>query len=194
MGITPASDATQPLGPCPFCAKPMTIRDSVNSYGRCDTEGCWMNARAMTVPFSDPRQVDQWNARTPSNSTAIVAELVEWVALLRSKMIIGRNVHARLDATLTRALDHLSNSSGDGWRGIESAPTDETLFLIFNWNSRRRPIYDVWCGKYLAENREKIASGMFDNAPHLRWDPTHWMPLPAPPSSITTSESIGEEE
>lgn len=45
------------LKACPFCTKPLTIRGGRNPYGRCDTDGCWMNARMIVVVMHDPAQV-----------------------------------------------------------------------------------------------------------------------------------------
>jgi hypothetical protein len=53
------------LKACPFCGVPLTVRHSVNPSARCDTPGCWMNARMIAVPLDEPRQVAAWNARTP---------------------------------------------------------------------------------------------------------------------------------
>ena len=62
------TEPSEGLKPCPFCGEPLHIRSGVNSYGRCETEGCWMSERAITVPLSDPRQVAQWNTRARSPS------------------------------------------------------------------------------------------------------------------------------
>ena len=56
------------LKPCPFCRKPLFIRESVNAYGRCDTPGCWMHERKMTVPLGDRDQVAAWNTRAELSS------------------------------------------------------------------------------------------------------------------------------
>lgn len=59
---------------CPFCGIALTIREGVNSSGRCDTEGCWMNARKCVVPFDDPRQVKAWNTRATLGVTEAMVE------------------------------------------------------------------------------------------------------------------------
>lgn len=48
---------------CPFCANPLTMKGEVNPYGRCDTEGCWMERSKIAIPCDDPKQVESWNAR-----------------------------------------------------------------------------------------------------------------------------------
>ena len=58
------------LRACPFCGAALRIRNSVNAYGQCETEGCWMNARKVIVPLDDPRQVSDWNTRARTPDTA----------------------------------------------------------------------------------------------------------------------------
>ncbi len=64
MTNTTESMVTQALKPCPFCGVALTIRNSVNPSARCDTEGCWMNARMIAIPLDDPRQTTAWDTRT----------------------------------------------------------------------------------------------------------------------------------
>lgn len=52
------------LAPCPFCGEPLFIRRGVNPYGRCESTGCWMRERKLTVPLQDEDQVRGWNTRT----------------------------------------------------------------------------------------------------------------------------------
>ena len=58
------------LRACPFCGAALRIRNSVNAYGHCETEGFWMNARKVIVPLDDPRQVSGWNTRARTPDTA----------------------------------------------------------------------------------------------------------------------------
>jgi hypothetical protein len=51
------------LKPCPFCDAQLSIRTGANPYGRCETAGCWLNERKMTVPLHDREQVEAWNTR-----------------------------------------------------------------------------------------------------------------------------------
>ena len=57
------------LKSCPFCAKPLTIRNGVNPYGRCDTEGCWMAEAKIGISCDDPKQVERWNTRPAPAAT-----------------------------------------------------------------------------------------------------------------------------
>lgn len=57
------------LKPCPFCGAPLYIRSGVNAYGRCETEGCWLHARKITVPLHDPVQVAAFNIRAVDTSS-----------------------------------------------------------------------------------------------------------------------------
>ena len=58
-------DGQTKLEPCPFCHRPLYIRQGVNAYGQCETRGCWTHDRKVTVSLSDPYQVAQWNRRGP---------------------------------------------------------------------------------------------------------------------------------
>lgn len=67
------------LKSCPFCAKPLTIRNGVNPYGRCDTEGCWMAEAKIGISCDDPKQVERWNTRPApaATDTGLVTAKVE---------------------------------------------------------------------------------------------------------------------
>ncbi len=65
---------------------------------------------------------------------------------------------------------------GEGWREIESAPTDGRSVLVF-------------CPRAPDHGYERIRltwrkDGKWQGANNTSWPPTHWMPLPAPPSPI----------
>lgn len=64
------------LKSCPFCAKPLTIRNGVNPYGRCDTEGCWMAEAKIGISCDDPKQVERWNTRPAPAATDTGLETV----------------------------------------------------------------------------------------------------------------------
>ena len=56
------------------------------------------------------------------------------------------------------------------WQPIETAPKDKTLVLVYRPNSREQIAIRVvrdWCGRACCPIAE----------------PTHWMPLPAPPET-----------
>lgn len=57
------------LEPCPFCGNQLFIRTGVNAYGRCETEGCWVRERKLTVQLADSGQVAAWNTRPTCNAT-----------------------------------------------------------------------------------------------------------------------------
>ncbi len=64
------------LKSCPFCAKPLTVRNGVNPYGRCDTEGCWMAEAKIGISCDDPKQVERWNTRPAPAATDTGLETV----------------------------------------------------------------------------------------------------------------------
>lgn len=70
------------------------------------------------------------------------------------------------------------------WKPIETAPTDESIVMVA-WPHHRMEggyMFDFWSGRYLEEMRAAIADGAARRSPHLYWLPTHWAPLPAPPT------------
>ncbi len=83
-------------------------------------------------------------------------------------------------------------SEPSGWMPIETAPKDGTLIVLGARNG-------VWLGKYLplygsGYKPENPWSSMLLNHDHMaeRYTrPTHWMPLPPPP---TTSAGSGKGE
>jgi len=88
-----------------------------------------------------------------------------------------------IDDLLAALKDAAALSEGEmGWRPIETAPKDETLIIIGSYNGRSQWCSDIWSGKALADEQAKIANGVYKTSPHLMWEPTHWMPLPASPS------------
>lgn len=82
-----------------------------------------------------------------------------------------------------------------GWRPIETAPKDGTEVLVAtvdwvataSWDAEHEPVsrdedgneldYDQWTweGAWLGD-------GLNSDESPIVYDPTHWMPLPAPPS------------
>ena len=73
------------------------------------------------------------------------------------------------------------STHGDGWRPIETAPTDGTPFLavtgnwrtVCSWNKHRHD----WC----------VSSPSYESYP-VDERPTHWMPLPSPPTAAPQKE------
>lgn len=61
------------LKPCPWCGNALTMRRSVNPYGRCMTPDCFGN-RCPTVSLDNLEAVAQWNARTPEPSSRVEAD------------------------------------------------------------------------------------------------------------------------
>ena len=65
-------------------------------------------------------------------------------------------------------------SPEQGWRDIESAPTDGRSVLVF-------------CPRASDHGYERVRltwrqDGKWQGANNTSWPPTHWMPLPAPPT------------
>jgi hypothetical protein len=73
------------LLPCPFCCQPMTISKGLNSHGRCDTKGCFINRAALGVATDEPAQVAAWNTRA---THPVQGEAVAWQRL----RTVGTNI------------------------------------------------------------------------------------------------------
>jgi len=77
-------------------------------------------------------------------------------------------------------IDHLVEKgiTGGGWQDIESAPKDRSRILVTRYPfDGRCPLNIVrWCkGHYDSEGWN------ITRLKRLRWEPTHWRPLPEPP-------------
>lgn len=72
------------------------------------------------------------------------------------------------------------------WRTIESAPKGWQQVLTCVKDPRfinnNGHCFDVWVGEKIHEKLSQLKSGMYKEAPHLSYMPTHWQPLPSPPS------------
>jgi Lar family restriction alleviation protein len=72
------------------------------------------------------------------------------------------------------ALSQAATAEPEGWRGIESAPTDGRNVLVF-------------CPRASDHGYNRIRltwrkDGKWQGANNTSWPPTHWMPLPASPT------------
>jgi hypothetical protein len=76
------------------------------------------------------------------------------------------------------------------WRPIESAPRDGTPVLVAVHDGDRRLVGEAYFNMF--EERADDPTGSWwwanetpgeytDEAIHMRWTITHWMPLPSPP-------------
>ncbi len=78
--------------------------------------------------------------------------------------------------------DEALREAADGWRPIESAPKDGTSLLLActDWPHSTvlgKPI-PVKVGGNIGKGWEIFGAS---------WQPTHWMPLPAPPAALRTA-------
>lgn len=78
-----------------------------------------------------------------------------------------------------------------GWQPIETAPKDGTLIIIGFY---RPNVFEgpgdgpqSWCclGRYDANDKPPLTASAWQNnyGQGFSWTPTHWMPLPAPPTA-----------
>ena len=72
------------------------------------------------------------------------------------------------------------------WRGIETAPRDELVWVIGTDGTQVAPMcwavkcddheYTGWCGAMYSDG-----GTLYCDAVPLGFEPTHWQPLPPPP-------------
>lgn len=70
---------------------------------------------------------------------------------------------------------HVANERGEGWQPIETAPKTNRSILV--WCPERRNIFQVCWGGFDGW----LYFGPFTHSVYE--NPTHWMPLPAPPAA-----------
>ena len=98
------------IAPCHFCDTPLSFSSGKhNKVGRCDTEGCWMHDRKMTVPVDDAVQIAQWNRARHRIASSPAAEPVAWLHTL----------HMELGQTSVRLLE---------WDGVDPDEPQRTGF------------------------------------------------------------------
>lgn len=71
---TNKQEIARELEPCPFCGHALAVGSGPNKVGRCDTAGCWMRDRAMSVVVDDHQQVSTWNTRALSDHSTVTGE------------------------------------------------------------------------------------------------------------------------
>lgn len=68
------------------------------------------------------------------------------------------------------------------WSPIETAPTGDSDDILVAWPHRQFTggyAVEGWCGSRLAEHKKAIAGGAKERAPHLYYEPTHWLYIEA---------------
>ena len=66
------------------------------------------------------------------------------------------------------------------WQPIETAPKDGRRFLAYE-KSDENCVYECWWEPDYLHDEWGCAVGGWDDDWDLQRDPSHWMPLPAPP-------------
>lgn len=125
---------TYELKSCPFCAKPLTVRNGVNSYGRCDTEGCWMAEAKIGISCDDPKQVDRWNTRPAPAATDTGLETVGEQFLIDGEWFYESELssfNGPDDAVETRAL--CDRSQAEELLAAERAENERAWQAANNW-------------------------------------------------------------
>jgi len=112
----------------------------------------------------------QGAAMTSCNDDELVARLRAWSNDPGDMMTLGDEPPIKLMQEAATRIEYLKEAE---WRPIESAPNETTRIMIGRWVVGFNPPRDVW--------EERIAYW-----PNYDDRPTHWKPLPDPPSRRTS--------
>lgn len=83
-----------------------------------------------------------------------------------------------MTAKIDNIAEHTDAGWTDGWRPIETAPRDGTEILVCMWDDHTMMVVN-----YEADPaRPGHPWWTLDGQAYAEGAPTHWMPLPAPPS------------
>lgn len=162
---------------CPFCGEPLFMRGGPNNYGRCETNGCWVNERKATVPVDDPRQVAQWNTRAVIAASTELETLSERIADLReiSRADKGRRIEIALKM-LTARFPIAASLSTAALTSIVNAMEDFAQLEAFaaSLRSEGSPCDEAEPGRDERSAFENWAAGHWLNShpPHAAW--TGW--------------------
>ena len=127
---------------------------------------------------------------TDTERAALIAKAVAAgaVTYFHGRGTFEQSIEAALDAV------GFFSPAQDGWQPIETAPRDGTVILL----AQGSPWFSVAAGRWWPENPDEgerypwwVADDCNDDLVN-GWQkdcPTHWRPLPAPPSTEMEGES-----
>lgn len=110
----------------------------------------------------------------------------------------GEKVALTTRPELFRALERSSEQAAHGWQPIETAPRDGTQVLL--WAEAWEMTWGIQIGSFEGEKWRTSEGTVDDNGPDFDPEadvdddfdcdenagPTHWMPLPAIPASVSS--------
>lgn len=194
------------LKPCPFCGGRAGFMSNAVDFQEvwgvsCDGE-CGAQIDSCAWDKEDAAEI--WNQRSDAarQEGARGGEPVAWRHAMQLSGRSGKTAwfltNSPDEAQLLReeGVDvqplYASPAEPSGWRPIESAPRDETRILAWSQELGARETYWRFYGEGSQARewfkRGEGPSGAWDwPEPHNNWSaswtPTHWMPLPLPPTS-----------
>lgn len=206
MTNAPGSDA---ILPCPFCGSDAEEHPELcggDFAVRCTHDECGCS----TGLFDDPRDsLRVWNTRPPLAGEAVAWEhlRLKLVELIREQSegewdepLIQKDAKRFADA-LWPLITHPAPKSARApaeWRDIASAPKDGTTILLYSpmwehtWGSVQAGMFrdGAWETSEGSVGEDEIdgpydEEGDDDYEPPMSLGPSHWMPLPAPPTTPT---------
>lgn len=114
---------------------------------------------------------------------ARLSEALRPFALISSEGVVKA---AQGHVTITTSAEYFHRAcaalsgSGSGWRMMDTLPVSG-LVIAGSYNAKGRWLCEVAHVDFVREHLAKIASGVFNDSPHLAWAYTHWTHLPAAP-------------
>lgn len=151
-------------------------------------------ARSMGEPLSHPE--GKCNGLSSPANTVLVKNLVDAMRRMKKGSDgMSMNAIAAFREALTEANAYLERQGkyGEGWQPIETAPRDGTLILVNNiepygYRTDEEPMGTARWGTHWIKSGAWMSNGCCDGVSN--YNPTHWMPLPNPP---TTSQQEARE-
>lgn len=134
-----------------------------------------------SAPDGGPNRTQHWSVAVERDGESVVT--------IASNCLSGRDLGEEDEHVIRLAAQHLLSfvgqppvpaSRGEGWQPIETAPKDEQRVVLFN------PDEGTYCWAIqTGAHYEQLGGWQYDGQ-NPRYSnahqPTHWMPLPTPPS------------
>lgn len=215
MTVSPSLAEVIALLPCPFCGcKPELFRGRNRSRVACTTKRCKVQPVGLSVhPFT--KAIAAWNGRRAApevgdNRAAFVNGYMECAHrhVMASTPISAIEHHARISADAA-GYDATSTSAAslrdEEWLPIESAPQKRKVLLGYhnklgNWRTVVGIYYpantleiDEYAGNW-DDLDDYAPAGWYESTEthehvfRTDEDPTHWQPLPKPPTQPAAQE------
>lgn len=103
----------------------------------------------------------------------------------KSSKVFREDCRAQAEIAIAVVRAHDAAAPRNEWKPIETAPKDGTRLLAYE---KGCALYEIWWQRNLGDQWDGWQDD-WDDEP----EPTHWMPLPAPPLAPHEAETAGGE-